>query len=132
MKFGIFLINLIWVTSIFAEDHPVPKLETFTCVNYDKPQDVHPTHYWDGQIHLAPMISQDGKRFIGYVILHMPKGSPFFKRGFQIGDVLTEIDGRAFTPPTPKEDFSSEFKKIKSNSFKSAKIERCQKISLSY
>lgn len=78
------------------------------------------------------MFGEDGKKFVGYVIVHMPKGSHFLKRGFQVGDVLTEIDGVSFAPPAPNGDSNKTFTKIKSNSFKSAKIERCQKLSLKY
>lgn len=60
----------------------------------------------------------------------MPQESPFWKRGFQVGDTLIEIDGVRFTPPGPGVD--ADFAKIKANSFKAAKLERCQSIRLAY
>lgn len=46
------LVGLIVLPLAAAENSDAPKIETSTCLNYDKPQDVHPTHYWDGKIPL--------------------------------------------------------------------------------
>lgn len=126
----ILLLALCLAVSPWASAEP--KVEVTTCVDYDRPQDVHPNHYWDGKIHLVPMYDESGKRFVGYVIVNLPKSSPFLNRGFQVGDILTEIDGVIFAPPAPQADGAKTFAKIRSNAFKSAKVERCQRLSLKY
>lgn len=115
-----------------AETKSLGKSEATTCVDYNNPQGVQPTHYWDGRIHLVPMFDETGKAFKGFVIVNIPKGSPFLDRSFQVGDILTGLDDTKAVISSPGEKENKFLIKLKENSFKSAKIERCQKIVINY
>lgn len=117
---------------VHADLKPTGKLEATTCIDYNKPQDIHPTHYWDGKIHLVPVFDKTGKSFKGYVIVHLSKDSPFLSRNFAVGDVLTELDDVKAVISAPGEKENKFLAKIKTNSFKTARVERCQKIIFSY
>lgn len=127
--FILIFLGLLNFKQVLAKGSPAIT-NSKSCINYDEPQEIHSSHYWDGKIHLVPMFGSGGISFKGFVIVHLPKNSPYIDQGFLVGDIITQIDD-IFPKADPDKKVNEKFfEKLKSTKFKSVKIERCQNIEI--
>ena len=126
------LVLIFLSTSLLAKNRKISYVEKIvsSCRDYSKPQSIHKNHhFYDGNIHFAPIFKLNGKKQRGYVVLFVKPKSIYEKIKLRLGDVVTHVGD---TPVNQKISISGEhLSKIKNSKFTKLEIERCNKIKIS-